>query len=138
MQNRRWWVYAIAALVIIGAAATIEIAIGRVLICTCGYVKLWHGVVNSSENSQHSDVASMMVGFWLARKSPIRLSVALVIGLELLMLAMIRDNLTLNPDADSPVRGDQALAGGRLNRPRPPRRPHPRRISEPGNRIWIR
>jgi Protein of unknown function (DUF2585) len=167
--GRRWWTFALAA-VIVAAAASIEIGMGRVLICRCGYVKLWHGIVNSSENSQHladwytfshvihgigfyaplwlvarrlppgarfvvavlleatwevfentpfvinryraatisldyfgdsvinsmSDIASMMLGFWLARRAPVWLSLGLVVVLEVTVAVIIRDNLTLN------------------------------------------
>ncbi len=42
-----------ATLLIIAIAALAEHAMGRVWICTCGYVKFWQGVVMSAENSQH-------------------------------------------------------------------------------------
>jgi hypothetical protein len=170
MATRPWWTYAVATIVIVVTAASIEFAMGRVPWCTCGYVKFWHGVVNSSENSQHitdwytfshiihgigfyfllwlvagrlppgmrfvlavllegtwevfentpfvinryraatisldyygdsiinsmSDIASMMLGFLIARRSAVWVSVALVIVLEVVVAAIIRDNLTLN------------------------------------------
>jgi hypothetical protein len=170
MAARSSWIPAVAALAIVAATATIEHLMGRVPMCTCGYIKLWHGVVNSSENSQHitdwytfthvihgiafyallwlaakrvrpgtrfvaavlveaawevventpviieryraatisldyygdsivnsvSDIAAMMLGFWLARKAPVWVSIALVVAIETVLALVIRDNLALN------------------------------------------
>ncbi|MEP7131065.1 MAG: DUF2585 family protein [Sphingomicrobium sp.] len=161
---------ATAALLIILAAAAVELAMARNPICTCGAVDLWVGVRDSPRTSQMladwysfshvahgllffallwlvarrapiewrflaalviecawevtentplvidryrattaalgysgdsvlnsvSDVLMMCLGFLAARKLPVWGSVLLLIALELIPLAVIRDNLTLN------------------------------------------
>lgn len=155
---------------VVALTAAILVAMGRSAICICGRVALWHGQVNSAENSQQlldpysathlvhgllfyaagwlllrrlgwrtrllvavvveaawevaenspavidryrsvtaalgytgdsvlnsvGDIACMIAGFLLARALPWRTAVALTLAIELLLLATIRDNLTLN------------------------------------------
>ena len=163
------WHVALALILIAATAATL-LGMGRVPICTCGTIKLWHGVVNSSENSQHlsdwyspshlihgflffglfwllakrvplgirlsmaiaieagweilentdmvinryreatialdyfgdsvlnsvSDLGFMVLGFILAARLPVWLTVAIAVFFEIFTAVMVRDNLTLN------------------------------------------
>ena len=49
-MSKRYLALAAGVVVLTGL---ILLGMGRVPVCECGYVKVWHGVVSSSENSQH-------------------------------------------------------------------------------------
>jgi hypothetical protein len=92
-MSRRQRGYALAAAGIIAAAAAALLAMGRIPICRCGYVKLWDGVVQSSENSQHltdwytfTHVIHGFVFYGLlrlaARRAPVGLRLVLAVAVE--------------------------------------------------------
>jgi Protein of unknown function (DUF2585) len=47
------WACVLIALGLLALLAIVLLLMGRPLWCECGYIKLWHGVMMSSESSQH-------------------------------------------------------------------------------------
>ena len=87
--------YLAVAIALVAIQALVLLAAGQPPICTCGTVRLWHGIVKSAENSQHlTDWYSFshlihVHGFlfycilaFLAPGTPIGLRFALAVGME--------------------------------------------------------
>lgn len=90
--STRGWVLIALALVVL--QIVVLYALGRTPFCTCGTIKLWHGVATSSENSQHifdwytaSHVIHGIVFYgalrWLFPAMPVMQRLVLAIGIEI-------------------------------------------------------
>ena len=90
LSSRGWLVVAAG---IVAVQVLVLLAMGRVPMCTCGTVKLWHGVVHSPENSQHIfdwySFTHVLHGFWLylliwlvLRRAPFAARLVLAVALE--------------------------------------------------------
>lgn len=88
--SRKGWLIAVTMLV---AMAFILFAMGRPPICPCGTVSLWHGVVQSNQNSQQlsdwysfSHIIHGFIFFGLSRlllaRQPLWVALILALGIE--------------------------------------------------------
>jgi hypothetical protein len=102
--------YVLATLAVIAATAAILLWMGREPWCKCGTIKLWHGAVASSENSQHlSDwytPSHVIHGFifygalWLfCRLTGVRMS----LGLRLLIATLVESGWEIVENTDAVI-----------------------------------
>lgn len=88
------WVWLAGALVLESTWEILEntpLIIDRYRSATISYHYYGDSILNSA-----MDTLMMTLGFWLAARMPVRLTVGLALFAELLTLYLIRDNLTLN------------------------------------------
>ena len=92
--RRSWWTWVAIAVGALALQALALWALGRVPICSCGYVKLWHGVVLSAENSQHifdwysfSHVIHGFIFYWILKKLAPRLPAEARLALTIIIEA---------------------------------------------------